>query len=513
MAFPVPGRAQPAFATLFATLPRPSGRFLAVSAAALLLSSCANFSGIGSAAQMRTPVDYAAGASLPAEGGQWPDHSWAAGIGGAPLQALIDEALASNPGLQVAAARVAAAQAMAEAAGAAARPSVGANFSSTYQRYTEHGMVPPQLAGQTKSDNRLALDFSYEFDFWGRHAAELRAALSQGKAAEAEQYTSRLVLTASIARAWVQLARQHAQLDLVGRQMIVRQEIDRITQLRFAAGLDARVENEQARQQLASLRAEQAQWQEAIALTRNQLAALLGQGPDRGQAIARPGLPQEAVLTLPDALPLTLLGRRPDIVAARWRVEAAQGDFDTATAQFYPNVNLIAFAGFSSLGLSSLLQSGSRIAGIGPAIRLPVFEGGRLRAQLKGKAAGYDAAVATYNQTLTDALHEVADQVQSLRAADIQSEHQRAATQAAANGLRLAQQRERIGTTHMLPVLATEMSWLLQRKVELDSQARRADLRIGLIKALGGGFDAAAEGIAANTSLPQNQLTFAKSGS
>jgi NodT family efflux transporter outer membrane factor (OMF) lipoprotein len=503
---------------LMAPAPTVSKRFLAVSAAALLLASCASFKDIDSAAHTRTPADYAASDSLPAQGGQWPGLSWAGSIGGAPLQALIDEALAGNPGLQVAAARVAAARAVAEAAGAAAEPSVEANFKSTYQRFSENGIFPPPLAGAYKSDNQLTLNFFYDFDFWGRHAAELRAALSQGKAAEAEQYTSRLVLTTSIARAWIQLARQYAQLDLTQQQLIVRQKIDHLTQLRFAAGLDTQNEHQQVLQQLAGLRAEESQWQEAVALTRNQIAALMGQGPDRGQRIARPDLPQEAIITLPDELPLILLGRRPDIVAARWRVEAAQGDVDTARTQFYPNVNLIAFAGFSSLGLPNLLQSGSRIAGIGPAISVPVFETGSLRAQLKGRVAAYDAAVATYNQTLADALHEVADQVQSMRAAEIQNEHLHAATQAAANGLELAQQRERVGTTNMLPALATEMAWLMQRKAELDSRARRIDLRIGLIKALGGGFDAAAQGLeptagATSNSTRSNRPTPAPSAS
>ncbi|MDB5764892.1 MAG: putative efflux system outer rane lipoprotein NodT [Herminiimonas sp.] len=497
----------------------PFKQFPLVIGTVLLLASCASFNGIGSAARTRTPADYATAASLPAQGGQWPNLSWADSIGGAPLQALVDEALAGNPGLQTAAARVAAARAAAEAAGAAREPGIAANFKSTYQRYTENGIIPPPLAGQYKLDNELTLDFSYDFDFWGRHAAALRAALSQGKAAEAEQYTSRLVLTTSIARAWVQLARQYAQLDLVEQQLIVRQKIDRLTQLRFAAGLDPQTENQQARQQLSGLRAEQTQWQESIALTRNQLAALMGQGPDRGQRIARPNLPEEAALPLPDELPLTLLGRRPDIVAARWRVEAAQGDIDAAKAQFYPNVNLMAFAGFSSLGLPELLQSGSRVVGIGPAISVPLFQSGGLRAQLKGRVAGYDAAVATYNQALTDALHDVADQVQSLRAAEIQSGHQGAATQAAAGSLKLAQQRERVGTTNMLPVLSTEMALLAQRKVELDARARRTDLRIALIKALGGGFDASAQGLepaagAAMLSNPSNnRSTSAKSAS
>lgn len=145
----------------------------------------------------------------------------------------------------------------------------------------------------------------------------------------------------------------------------------------------------------------------------------------RGLSIMPSSQPTDAA-ALPDALPLSLVCRRPDIVASRWRVEAAQGDIESARAQFYPNINLSAFTGFSTLALDRVLDAGSRIVGIGSAIRLPVFEGGRLRAQLKGRVAGYDNTVASYNQTLTDALRDVADQVRSLRAAEAQGGHQRA---------------------------------------------------------------------------------------
>ncbi|MNR77754.1 Multidrug resistance outer membrane protein MdtP precursor [compost metagenome] len=483
----------------------PFRGLLAACCAAVLLSACASYKGIETSANLNQSSDYASASSLPQQGGVWPDASWAQSIGGAPLQALVDEAIAGNPNLQVAAARVAGAQAAADAAGANARPSWSANASSTYQRYTENGIIPPPLGGEYKSDNQLTLNFSYDFDFWGKHAAQLRSALSAGKAAQAEQYNARLVLSTAVARAWVQLARQYGQLDLNQEQLKASAEIQRLTQLRFKVGLGNQSENQQSTQSLASLRAENAQLNEAIALTRNQLAALLGKGPDRGLQIERPYLPSEVAIALPDALPLGLLGRRPDIVAARWNVEAAQSDIDSAKTEFYPNVNIMAFAGFSSLGLNNLLKSSSGVVGVGPAIHLPILDSGSLRANLKGRVASYDGLVAMYNQTLTEALHDVADQVQSLRAATLQSEQQQLATRASSNSFQLAQQRERVGTTNMLPVLSAQMTLLSQRRIDLDSQARRSDLRIMLIKALGGGFDAQAQDLnQANSVKPDN---------
>ncbi|GGI53361.1 efflux transporter outer membrane subunit [Oxalicibacterium solurbis] len=479
-------------------VPGPARSFrglLTASCAAVLLTACASFDGIAPSSQLQQPANYAAAESLPGQHGQWPDASWARALGGEPLQSLIDEALAGNPGLQVAQARVAAAKAAAEVAGANGDPVWSATFDATYQRYTENGIIPPPLAGSYKTDSQLALNFSYDFDFWGRHAAEFRSAISQDKAAQAEQYNARLVISTAVARAWVQLAQQYEQRDLNQQQLEVGEKLQKLARLRYDAGLDAKSDEEQIKQLIASLRATQAQLDEAIVLTRNQLAALMGQGPDRGLRIPRPTLPVEEAIALPDELPLTLLGRRPDITAARWRVEAAQGDIDAAKTAFYPNVNLVAFAGFSAIGLDNLLESGSRVAGIGPAISVPILDSTRLRGGLKQRVATYDAQVATYNQTLTEALHDVADQVKSLQSAIAQSRQQELATQAAANTLQLARDRERVGTTNMLPVLQSQLFYLFQKRIDLDSQARRSEMHIALIKALGGGFDSQAQGL------------------
>lgn len=470
-----------------------SAGLLAASSAVALLSACVSFSGIQSNAQLKSLTADSSASALPNQTGVWPDASWAQSIGGQPLQDLIDAAIADHPSLQVAAARVTAARAYVEATGADKLPTVGASLDNTYQRFTEHGLIPPPLAGGYISDNEFALSVSYEVDFWGKRSAEMRGALSKEKTALAEQQSARLVLSSAIAHAWVQLARQYAQLDLSTQQLAIREKLDKLTQQRVKAGLDTRTDTEQSLVQVSSLKAEITQWQEAIALSRNQLAALLGQGPERGQNIPRPELAQISNAALPAQLPSELLGRRPDIVAARWHVEATQGDIDTAKTQFYPNINLNGFIGLSSLGVADFFKSGSAIVGAGPSIRLPIFEGGRLRAQLKSKVAAYDAAVASYNQSLTDALHEVADQVQSIKAAEEQNKNQRIAEQASERTFELAQQRQKAGTANLLPVLTAENALISQRKILLDNQMRRADLQINLIKALGGGFGATPE--------------------
>lgn len=464
-----------------------------ISCAVVLLSACASYKGIAPSTTVRQPEQFETAQSLPQQHGQWPDALWATQIGGAALQSLIDEAIAGNPSLQVAAARVAATRAMAEVAGAASGPTWTGTFNSTYQRFSENYIIPPPYGGTYQSDNALKLNFSYDFDFWGRHAADFRAALSQDKAAQAQQYNARLVIATAVARAWIKLAQEYAQLDLNQQQLDVSQKIGDLKQLRYKVGLDAKSEIQQTQQEVSNLAAEHEKLKEAIALTRNQLAALLGKGPDRGLQIAVPVLPDAHAIALPDALPLNLIGRRPDIVAARWQIEAAQGGIDSVKSRFYPDVNLIAFAGFSSIGLDKLLESGSRTVGVGPAITVPILNSHTLRGTLKKQVANYDDMVATYNQTLTEALHDVADHVQSLRALALQSAQQQHATAAALANFQLAEQREQVGTTNMLPALAAQMTLLSQRRSDIDSLARRSDLQIGLIKALGGGFDATGE--------------------
>jgi NodT family efflux transporter outer membrane factor (OMF) lipoprotein len=189
-------------------------------------------------------------------------------------------------------------------------------------------------------------------------------------------------------------------------------------------------------------------------------------------------------------LPSDLLGRRADIAAARWRVEAATQDVGNARAQFYPNINLVAFAGFSSIGLDRLLGAGSEQWGVGPALRLPLFDGGRLRANLSGKTADLDAAIESYNAAVIDAVRDVADQLASTQAIARQQTEQRAAQTAAENAYEIAQQRFAAGLSNYLQVLNAETAVLSQRSQSVDLAARALDTQVALLRALGGGYQA-----------------------
>jgi NodT family efflux transporter outer membrane factor (OMF) lipoprotein len=210
----------------------------------------------------------------------------------------------------------------------------------------------------------------------------------------------------------------------------------------------------------------------------------------------------------PAQIPAALLGHRADVVAARWRVESDLRGIDAAKAGFYPNINLSAFIGFDAIGLSNWLTAGSRTLGLAPAISLPIFDAGRLRAQLKGRTAETDEAIEQYNAGVLAALREVADALSSWRAVDLQLGEQRAVTRALDSASALALQRYQAGLSNYLTVLTAQSAALEQQRTLLDLQARAYSSEVALIQSLGGGYAAPAT----TYSLTDNTITAQPAG-
>ncbi|MBP6899310.1 MAG: efflux transporter outer membrane subunit [Burkholderiaceae bacterium] len=432
----------------------------------------------------------------------WPgEQAWlafAAPGEAAQLSALIARALDSQPTLALAAARLDQAEAALGIPRAAQGPQAQLSVDLTDQRFTENGLVPKPVAGSIRWNNSATLGFSWELDLFGRQQAALAAAIGQARAAAAEAQAARLLLSSQISAAWVQLARQLAQQRLVEATLLRRQQLQQLVRQRREAGLDTEIELRQADGSIAQARAELAQLDEAVQRSRHALAELSGQAPQALATLA-PALPpaQAPSQALPQQLPADLLGRRADLVAQRWRVEAALREVDVARAQFYPNLNLTAFVGLSSLGLQNFVEAGALTYGVGPALRLPVFDGGRLRAQLGGRQAEVQAAVAGYDGTLLRALREVADEIASLQALARQQQAQQQASQAAQAQQALARQRAEAGLGSRAPLLQAELGLLAQQRNELELQGRVLQAQVALAKALGGGWQAGPEGLPA----------------
>lgn len=418
----------------------------------------------------------------------WPAQRWWSGYGDAQLDALVNEALAGSPSLEIAEARLRAAQAQATAAGAARLPATALDAESTRQRYPEHGLYPPPYAGSYVTDGRLALDFSYDLDFWGHNRALLAAARSGVQAAQADQAAARLALATAVVRAYIQLDLSYALVEVTNDNLKQQMTILDLTQQRVAAGLENTARVKQSEGSVALTRAAVAAVQANLDLARNQLADLVGTGPDRGQQLQRPQLVAPTSLALPSALPADLLGRRPDVAAARAQVEAAEHGISAAEADFYPNVNLMAFAGVQSIGLSQLFEASDRIVGAGPALHLPVFNRGELRGALQTRQAQLDQSVGQYNQTLLDAVREVADVVANWRALERETSEEQVALEAAQRSYDLTSERYRAGLDNYLSVLSSQNQVLQAQGLRAQLQARRLSFSVDLVRALGGGY-------------------------
>jgi NodT family efflux transporter outer membrane factor (OMF) lipoprotein len=471
---------------------------VALACASALVAGCASTAGLSTRAETRSATQLAAERSLAGapSSAPWPRADWWKSLNDPQLDQLIDEALAGSPTLRVAEARTRQALAVAGIAKSALYPQINADAELTREHPSKNGETPLPPGSSWATLHQLEATLSWEIDFWGKHREAYESALGSARVADIDAHAARLALSVDIAHAYVQLQRAYLLLDIAEATLRQREQIYSLTRDRNAAGVDSLLEVKQAESALPATRETIAQLHEAIELSRNQLAALLGQGPDRGLAITRPAASVGLSVALPSALPAELLGRRPDLTAQRLRIEAISHDIASARAEFYPNVNLAAFVGLQSLGAAGFFSSASRMVGFGPAVTLPIFDAGRLRGNLAEKNAGYDVAVEQYNQMLADALRDVVDQLASFRSVDEQRKEQSLAVATARQAYDLALLRYREGIGNYLQVLTTESQWLSQQSLDAELQARRLALSIDLVRALGGGFDPASTAIA-----------------
>jgi len=464
----------------------------ALAVATLGLASCASLPPMGSVRNPRPVADYAATQSFTAPASEWPSDGWWKVYGDPQLGSLIDAALQGSPSMAQAQARVMKAAATAGEAQAARLPTLEGDGSYAEVKESLNQGFPPQFAQYLprgyNSYGYLALKFGYEFDFWGKNRAAIAAATSDLRAAQADAAEARLALSTGIALAYADLARLFAERDVAERSVRNKEETEGLVLRRVDNGLDTRAELKEAEAGAPAARAQMAAVDEQIAQTRNRIAALMGAGPDRGISIERPAVSHLKSFGLPGELQAQLLGRRPDVVAARWRAEAAAKRIHVARAQFYPNINLSAYLGQQALFASLLFKDSSQIGSVGPAVSLPIFEGGRLRDQYRGARSDYDDAVASYDATLVQALQELADTAASERALRLRLQESRAALAADEEAYRLTRLRYEGGLANYQSVLLAEDAVLQARMIVADLEARAFTLDVQLVQALGGGY-------------------------
>ncbi len=428
-----------------------------------------------------------AGLTAP-RGGEWPDAQWWTRYRDTQLDELEQKALAAAPSLDEAHRRFDTAVRAIDVARAAGGLSSQAGAQVQRERLSEHGLIPSQFLGFTwYNQGDLSLQFRYDFDFWGKQRAGVEAAVDSARAAEAERAAATLALTTAVADTYFSWQADQARLDLANATLAALERSHALAAKRIARGIDSPDTQHLADAQIAAAREAQAGYAGSAPIRLAALSALLGIAPADMPKLAAKPLPAVDP-ALPDNLGLDLLARRPDIAARRWQVEAAMQNVTKARAEFYPDISLGAMVGLSSIDLDKLLTSGSRVASIGPALHLPVFQLAGLHAAYGVSQAQLAAAAAAYDAAVVDAARDVATQALMLAQIDARR-GARAQQTAAANALQdTASARARRGLGDDRSVLAAQAQVLQQRDAAVTLHAQAISAELALTKALGGGY-------------------------
>ncbi len=466
---------------------KPIRSVSAFTATALILGGCAVFPKHQTLPEIATPEHFATTQSFAAPVTNWPSDRWWNGFDDPQLTVLIEEGLAGATDVRIADARFARANALVTQTHSALLPSLSVNGQATDAKQSYNYIIPRAAIPEGVNDyGQVTIDLSWELDFWGRNRSALAAARSEAEAAHTEAAGTRLMVSTGIASAYADLVNLYAQLDAVQESVTVHVKTKELFHLRNIQGLENKGPVDRAEAALSQAKSEEIAIKEAINLTQNRIAALIGAGPDRGLSITRPAPMTHQDFGLPTNLPMELIGRRPDVIAARLRTEAAASRIKQARAAFYPNVNLMGFIGAQALGLNKLFISGSSFGAVGPAISLPIFEGGRLRGQYRGAEAEYQIAVAQYDGVLTQALREVADAATSQRALGERLSRAQASATAAEAAWQVANNRYQAGLSNYLDVLTAEDALIIARRNVASMKSRAFALDVALVRALGG---------------------------
>lgn len=455
----------------------------------LMITGCTHPFSKEETPSIKTVDDYQTERTFLAFNAPWPKEAWWEEYHDPQLTQFIQKGLDHSPDLEAVAARVKQANAYIDTAHAALLPHIGANASASTQKLSYNYLTPSSVVPKQWNDyGQASLNMSWELDFWGKNKAALAAATSQYEASLAEEAQARLLLSSAIATSYATLAQQYALKESLDASLKNNETIVELMQKRFTQGLENKASVSDAQIKYTQALGERQRCEEQIALLKNQLASLLGEGPDAGLTIQKPSINLKTAYALPKDIALNLLGRRPDIVSARLQVEAKASKIHQKEAAFYPNINLSALIGFQSLGLNNLTKSGSDYGAVEPAIYLPIFSAGTLESDLKNAKASYEESVANYNSTLVHALQDIADVGVNQKSLTAQIKTARESVSAATQSYDVANQRYLQGLASYIDVLFVNNALLASQKNLIALESRSLILDIAIKRSLGGGY-------------------------
>jgi len=425
------------------------------------------------------------------------NQPWWTRYGDADLDALVDQANAASQDMRIAEAQYRQARAAAQLARAGFWPTVGVGVSAGRARtQTATGPV-------TADNNSLTLDTSWEPDIWGRVRRSVEAGEAAAQASAADLAAARLSIEAELVQDYLQLRVTDAQKDLLLRTVQEYRKALALTRSQYAAGVATGADVALAETQLQSTSAQAIDLDVQRAQLEHAIAYLTGRAPAEVSIPARPA--GELGLTLPQVpagLPSQLLERRPDIAAAERRAAAANASIGVAQSAYFPNLVLSAAYGSTSSGFSQWFTAPSRVWSLGAALAATIFDGGARRAQTNMALAAYDAAVAQYKRTVLAGLQEVEDNLAALRVFDEERAVQDAAVTSAGVAARASLAQYRAGTVTYLAVVTSQSALLANQRTAVQLLGRQLVANAALVKALGGGWNAAELTDAATPAYP-----------
>lgn len=409
----------------------------------------------------------------------------------ATLDSLEARALRDNPGVQAAAQRLLQAQAQLGVVRAGQLPSVSLGAGVSNSRTSAETSQGLALGGRSIEGNNYSVgaSLSYELDLWGRVRRVVEASDAQALAAQDDRDGVILLLSSQVASSYWQLRGLDAERAILEDALATRRESQQLVEARFNAGLSNELDVSRARIERANAEADLHEVQRQRNLVEHTLATLVGSTPSAPLlAAADVRLPQPPAI--PVGLPASLVGQRPDLAASVAQLKAANAQIGVAEGAFYPALSLTGNFGYASQSLNDLTSGGARQFSAGPlALSLPIFDGGRNRANLALARARYDEAVANHQTTLLTALREVEDALSDLQQRQKQGDVQAQSQEAAARALLVAQARYERGVSTYLDVTDAQRSTLAADRAAAQIRTQRLLATVAVARALGGGWE------------------------
>lgn len=416
-----------------------------------------------------------------------PSQPWWKAYGDARLDALVAEATAANPTLAQAEAQYRQAQALVQGASAAFYPTAGFSASASRARTVSSGV------SSLGDSHAWSLSASWEPDLWGGVRRSVESARASADASSADLAAAQLAVQASVVNDYLQLRVLDRQQALYERTIAAYRQSLRLTQAQYRAGVATGADVALAESTLATAEAQAVD----LGLSRRQLAhalaVLLGRTPADFSLPPEPDGALPALPGMPPGLPSQLLERRPDIAGAERRVAAANAQIGVAQAAYFPNLTLNTSGGFAGagLGLASWAAAPGKVWALGAGLAGALFDGGARSANVARSRAAFDAAAATYRQTVLTGFQEVEDNLAALRDLQQEMQAQQRAVRASGEAERVALSQYRAGTATYLGVITAQALSLTSQRTALQLQGREFAASVALVKALGGGFQAA----------------------